>query len=219
MTEDFSEVLMMLYRQGVFPMAESADDPQIMVIEPKMRGIIPIDDLHIPRSLKKRLNKGDYQIKIDTAFSAVIEACATPAEGRENTWINRPIKKGFETLHRRGHAQSLEVWRGDTLVGGLYGLALGAIFCGESMFSAERDMSKVALVHLCALLQHFDYKLLDAQFITDHLMRFGAYEMPQEDYKNVLDQWSNTQRDFPKNYDKRWLAAYLNAEQRSPITP
>tara|TARA_R110002126_G_scaffold3263_1_gene18558 strand:- start:257222 stop:257866 length:645 start_codon:yes stop_codon:yes gene_type:complete len=211
MTEDFSEVLMTLYRQGLFPMAESADDPQVMVIEPKMRGVIPIHDLHIPKSLKKRLNKTDYEIRIDHDFSAVIDACATPAEGRENTWINRPIKKGFETLHRRGQAHSLEVWRGGKLVGGLYGLALGAIFCGESMFSVERDMSKVALVHLCALLRHFDYKLLDAQFITDHLMRFGAYEMPQDEYKGALDKWSGAKRDFPDAFDTRWLSAYLNA--------
>ncbi len=213
MTEDFADVLMMLYRQGVFPMAESADDPQVMVIEPKMRGIIPINALHIPKSLKKRINKNDYQIKIDHAFPAVIDACATPADGRENTWINRPIKKGFETLHRRGHAHSLEVWRDDTLVAGLYGLTLGAIFCGESMFTAQRDMSKVALVHLCALLKHFDYKLLDAQFITDHLMRFGAYEMPQEEYILQIEQWGEAKRAFPSQFNKQWLDDFLDSKQ------
>ncbi|MCS5597096.1 MAG: leucyl/phenylalanyl-tRNA--protein transferase [Pseudomonadota bacterium] len=212
MTEDFSDVLMMLYHQGVFPMAESADDPQVMVIEPKMRGILPIHDLYISKSLKKRLKKRDYEIKIDTAFTNVIEQCAIPKEGRENTWINRPIKKGFESLHRQGHAHSLEIWQEGELVGGLYGLALGAIFCGESMFSNARDMSKIALVHLCALLKHFDYQLLDAQFITDHLKRFGAYEMPQSEYKHMLSLWAHEDRPFPTEYNPAWLDAFLNTK-------
>ncbi len=192
-------------------MAESADDPQVMVIEPKMRGIIPIHDLNISKSLKKRIKRNDYEIRIDTAFSRVIEQCAAPKNGRENTWINRPIKKGFESLHRHGHAHSLEVWQNDELVGGLYGLALGAIFCGESMFSNARDMSKIALVHLCALLAHFDYQLLDAQFITDHLKRFGAYELPQSEYKHMLAVWAHEKRPFPKDYDRAWLDNYFNA--------
>jgi leucyl/phenylalanyl-tRNA--protein transferase len=214
MTEDFSDVLMMLYRQGVFPMADSADDPQVMVIEPKLRGIIPIDGLHISRSLKKRIHKHDYRISIDSAFSEVVEACAMPGLGRENTWINRPIHKGFETLHRKGHAHSIEVWYKGDLVAGLYGLALGAIFCGESMFTTRTDMSKVALVHLCALLKHFDYQLLDAQFITDHLKSFGAYEMPQSTYKEKLALWSELERPFPVDYQKSWLDAYLATEKR-----
>lgn len=213
MTEDFSDVLMMLYHQGVFPMAESAEDSQVMVIEPKMRGIIPIEGLHISRSLKKTIKKYDYEIRLNTAFSDVVNACAEPAEGRENTWINRPIQKGFENLNRRGHAHSLEIWQNGTLVGGLYGLALGAIFCGESMFSKKRDASKIALVALCALLKHFDYKLLDAQFITDHLMRFGAYEMEQQTYKAKLEDWAHLERDFPYSYDMAWLKDFLATEK------
>lgn len=194
-------------------MAEDAEDTQIMVIEPQLRGIIPIDTLHISKSLRKTLKKNHYKITLDTAFSDVVEYCAAPAEGRENTWINRPIRKGFESLFKKGHAHSLEIWRDDKLVGGLYGLALGAIFCGESMFSKQRDMSKVALVALCALLKHHDYKLLDAQFMTDHLKRFGAYEISQEAYKKKLNVYAPLERPFPSAYDKRWLESYLATEK------
>lgn len=169
------------YREGRFPMAETADDP-FLIVTPHERGLLPIKDLHISHSLKKTLKRAPYEVRVDTAFDAVITACAEPQPDRPETWINSDILLLFNELHRQGHAHSVECWDGDTLVGGLYGLAVGGVFCGESMFSRATDASKVALVHLCKRLEAGGFSLLDAQFHNPHLEQFGLYTLPQDAY-------------------------------------
>ena len=180
------ELLLRAYSIGLFPMADSADDPELFWVEPDMRGVIPLDEFHVSRSLAKTIRKNPFDIRLDTAFDAVVVACAEAAPDRPSTWINAKIKSLYGTLHRMGHAHSVEAWEGDQLVGGLYGVSLGAAFFGESMFSRRTDASKVALVHLVARLLADDYRLLDAQFITDHLSTFGAIEIPRAEYHRRL---------------------------------
>jgi leucyl/phenylalanyl-tRNA--protein transferase len=174
------------YAAGIFPMAESADDPELFWVDPKYRGIIPLDGFHVSRSLRKTIRAGRFEITCDTAFEAVVRGCAAPDAGREKTWINDQIVRLYVQLADRGLAHSVEAWSGGRLVGGLYGVALGAAFFGESMFSRETDASKVALVHLVARLIQGGYRLLDTQFVTDHLRRFGAVEIPREEYRRRL---------------------------------
>lgn len=180
------EDLMACYARGVFPMAETRDDPRIFLVEPERRGVIPLDGLHIPQRLARTVRSDRFEARIDTAFEAVIDACARPRPDREETWINRPIRELYIALFSRGCAHSVECWKDGELVGGLYGVALGGAFFGESMFSDERDASKVALVHLVARLKAGRYQLLDAQFQTDHLSRFGAVEISRADYRKRL---------------------------------
>ena len=180
------EDLLACYARGVFPMGEARDDPRVFLVEPDQRGVIPLDGFHTPARLRRTVRSEPFVIRTDTAFSAVLDACATASAGREDTWINGPIRRLYLTLHAMGHAHSLECWRDERLVGGLYGVTLGGAFFGESMFSRERDASKVALVHLVARLKRGGWTLLDAQFLTNHLSQFGAVETPQAAYLNLL---------------------------------
>ncbi|MCB1561981.1 MAG: leucyl/phenylalanyl-tRNA--protein transferase [Alphaproteobacteria bacterium] len=180
------ELLLEAYRQGLFPMSYSADSPYIHWVCPEMRGQLSIEKLHVPRRLKKTVRSSPYEVRIDTAFEQVIGACATATETRPETWINRQIENAFIGLYARGYAHSVECWRGSELVGGLYGLAIGGAFFGESMFSRARDASKIALVHLAARLSAGGFTLLDTQFVNDHLEQFGVYEVPHETYKKQL---------------------------------
>ena len=178
--------LLRCYASGVFPMGEARDDPRVFLVEPDERGIFPLDAFHIPSRLKRTVRAEPFDIRVNTAFLSVVDACAAPAAGREDTWINAPIRRLYGELHALGHAHSLECWQGETLVGGLYGVTLGSAFFGESMFSRVTDASKVALVHLVARLKRSGFTLLDAQFITPHLARFGAQEIPQSAYLRKL---------------------------------
>jgi len=177
-------------------MAEARDDSEVFWVDPDHRGIIPLDGFHLPRSLRKTLKRGTFRVTADQAFDQVIASCAQAAPERENTWINHQIEKAYEALHRAGHAHSIETWQNDELVGGLYGVRLGGAFFGESMFSRATDASKVALVHLVARLICGRFKLLDTQFLTDHLKRFGAVEIPRDVYKHKLKDALVADADF-----------------------
>jgi leucyl/phenylalanyl-tRNA--protein transferase len=181
-----AEALLACYARGVFPMAEAQDDPRVFLVEPDQRGVLPLDRFHIPTRLRRTVRGEPFEVRIDTAFAAVLDACAAPAPGREDTWINAPIRRLYIELHARGYAHSVECWRDEALVGGLYGVTLGGAFFGESMFSRARDASKVALVHLVARLKRGGWSLLDAQFLTEHLTQFGAVETPQATYLRML---------------------------------
>ena len=180
------ELLLRAYRVGLFPMAESRRGNRLYWLDPEFRGVLPLDRFHLPRRLLRTALRGPYQVTADQDFSAVIAGCAAPAPGREETWINRDIERLFGDLHRAGLAHSVECWSGSALVGGLYGVGLGAAFFGESMFSTMRDASKVALVHLVARLRLGGYRLLDTQFLTSHLTQFGTEEVPRDRYKALL---------------------------------
>jgi leucyl/phenylalanyl-tRNA--protein transferase len=179
-------LLLRAYAAGIFPMADDADDPEVFWIDPQQRGILPLDGFHIPRRLRRTVRQGLFEIRCDTAFEAVIRACGEPAPDRPRTWINDGIIAAYTALHADGFAHSVEAWYDDTLVGGLYGIALGGAFFGESMFSRATDASKVALVHLIARLISGGFTLLDTQFLTEHLQRFGALEIPRAEYRRRL---------------------------------
>lgn len=182
------EIMLRAYAAGIFPMAETADDPNLFWVEPELRGIVPLDGFHLPARLARTIRSDRFDIRIDSDFDGVIAACAEARPDRPETWINSRIREIFGALHRLGHAHSVECWREGRLVGGLYGLSLGAAFFGESMFHRETDASKVALAHLVARLRRGGYVLLDTQFQTDHLARFGAVEIPREAYRVRLAQ-------------------------------
>ncbi len=182
-----AEVLLKAYAIGVFPMAESADDPGLFWIEPEQRGLLPLDDFHLPRRLARTIRAETFDIRIDTDFDGVIEGCAKPAKGRRKTWINTRIRSLYGELFDLGRCHTVEAWRDGKLVGGLYGIELGGAFFGESMFSFERDASKVALVYLVARLKLGGFTLLDIQFTTEHLKRFGAYEVERDEYQKLLN--------------------------------
>lgn len=177
-------ILLGAYSQGWFPMAD--EDDTIYWYDPDPRTIIPLDRFHIARSLKKRLRKGDFAVRYDTAFRAVMEKCAAPAPGREETWISTELIEVYCRLHELGYAHSVETWMDDELVGGVYGVSLAGLFAGESMFSRRTDASKIALVHLVARLNERGYRLFDVQFTTAHLQRFGAVEIPRVEYQRRL---------------------------------
>ena len=181
------QVLLKAYAAGVFPMAESADDPALYWIEPEERGIIPLDDFHVSRSLQKRVRQRHYKIQVDTAFADVIAACAAVTSARRETWINKRILSLYTQLHKLNCAHSVEAWQDGKLVGGLYGVKIGAAFFGESMFSRATDASKVALVHLVARLRTGGFKLLDAQFVNNHLTQFGARPIAKPDFQKLLE--------------------------------
>jgi leucyl/phenylalanyl-tRNA--protein transferase len=181
-----ADELVACYRRGVFPMGDARSDDRIFLIDPERRGIIPLDRFHVSRRLARTVRADPFEIRIDAAFAAVVEACAAPRPGRAETWINQPIQALYAELFARGQAHSVEAYAGGRLVGGLYGVALGGAFFGESMFSDARDASKVALTHLVARLRCGGYALLDAQFITDHLMTFGAQEISRMQYRARL---------------------------------
>ncbi len=182
------EILLRAYSIGLFPMAESADDPEIFWVEPELRGIIPLDTFHVSRSLAKRIRQNPFDIRFDTDFEAVIAACAEQTSERPSTWINDTIRSLYSTLHHIGHAHSVEAWEGDTLVGGLYGVSLGSAFFGESMFSRRTDASKICLVYLVERLRERGFTLLDTQFTTEHLKTFGAIDMPKDAYAATLEK-------------------------------
>jgi leucyl/phenylalanyl-tRNA---protein transferase len=182
------EVLLKAYACGIFPMAESAEDPSLYWIEPEQRGVIPLDGFHVPRRLARTVRSDRFEIAIDRDFEAVIDACAAPTPGRGKTWINGRIRRLYGELFRRGRCHTIEARREGRLVGGLYGVSIGRAFFGESMFHSERDASKVALVHLIARLKLGGYRLLDAQFLTKHLESFGAIEVEREEYHLLLEE-------------------------------
>jgi leucyl/phenylalanyl-tRNA--protein transferase len=181
------EILLRAYATGIFPMAESRDDPAIFWVDPQVRGILPLDDFHVSRRLRRTVRGDRFEVRCDGAFDEVLRACAEPTRERPDSWINDEIIRAYCRLHRMGYAHSVECWQDGRLVGGAYGVALGGAFCGESMFSRVADASKVALVHLVARLRYGGYVLLDVQFVTDHLRRFGAIEMPAREYLRRLD--------------------------------
>jgi leucyl/phenylalanyl-tRNA--protein transferase len=180
------EVLLKAYACGIFPMAESAEDPALYWIEPEQRGIIPLDAFHVSGRLARTVRSERFTVVCNRDFAAVIDGCSEPQPGRARTWINRRIRNLYLGLHRIGHCHTVEVYDGAALVGGLYGVSLGRTFFGESMFHRTRDASKVALVHLVARLRAGGYRLLDTQFITDHLRTFGAVELPRKQYHKLL---------------------------------
>lgn len=176
------------YRRGIFPMAEARDDPTVFFVEPDMRGIIPLDGLKVSKSLRKTIRQNTFTVTFDTCFARVIGECAAPTADRPDTWINDGIEYLYGQLHENGFAHSVEVWKGDELVGGLYGVSIGAAFFGESMFSRMSDASKVALVYLVERLTAGGYELLDTQFINPHLERMGAIEISRADYQKRLEE-------------------------------
>jgi leucyl/phenylalanyl-tRNA--protein transferase len=190
------QVLLKAYAVGIFPMAESADDPGLFWIEPEERGIIPLGAFHLPRRLARTIASEKFEVRIDHDFGAVIDACAASVEGRPKTWINARIRKLYGELFEMGAAHTVETWRDGKLVGGLYGVQLGAAFFGESMFSRERDASKVALVHLVARLKAGGFRLLDTQFTTPHLKQFGAIDVDRRDYQAMLEEAIAADADF-----------------------
>jgi leucyl/phenylalanyl-tRNA--protein transferase len=180
------ELLLRAYSIGLFPMADSADDPELFWVEPDVRGVIPLDRFHVSRSLAKTVRKSPFDIRYNTAFEDVIAACAQAAPDRPSTWINSKIRSLYATLHRMGHAHSVEAWEDGVLVGGLYGVSLGAAFFGESMFSRRTDASKICLVHLVERMKTGGFRLLDTQFTTEHLRTFGAIDVPKANYEDML---------------------------------
>lgn len=199
------------YAAGVFPMGDSKRREEIFWLDPPERGILPLEAFHIPARLAQSLRRGDYEIRVDHGFRAVMQACARP-----DTWITGPIIEAYEALHREGDAHSLEVWREERLIGGLYGVSLGAAFFGESMFSRERDASKIALAHLAARLRYGGYSLLDTQFVTPHLARFGAVEIPRAEYQARLVAALRRKGEFQRfSADWDWAAVLHSATHTS----
>jgi leucyl/phenylalanyl-tRNA--protein transferase len=190
------DVLLKAYACGIFPMAESADDPALYWIEPEMRGIIPLDTFHVPSRLARTVRQTPFTVVVNRNFEAVVAGCAEPKRDRARTWINGRIRRIYRALHAHGHCHSVEVYDGETLVGGLYGVSLGRAFFGESMFHRARDASKIALVHLIARLRAGGYRLLDTQFVTDHLRTFGAVEVPKRRYHRLLEDALSGEADF-----------------------
>lgn len=190
------EILLRAYAAGIFPMAESADDPGLHWIEPQKRGIIPLDGFHLSAKLARFVKQQRYRVVIDHDFASVIDACAAPRPGSGETWINQPIRQLYGALFDAGFCHTVEVYDGEALVGGLYGIALGSAFFGESMFHRARDCSKLALVHLVARLKAGGFTLLDTQFVTEHLKQFGAHEVPRKSYRQMLDAALVREADF-----------------------
>ncbi|KAA2235329.1 leucyl/phenylalanyl-tRNA--protein transferase [Salinarimonas soli] len=186
MIEITPDILLRAYAAGIFPMAESAQDTSLFWVEPRERGIIPIEGFHVGKRLARTVRSDEFAVRVDGDFDAVIEGCAAPGPDRDRTWINERIRRLYGELFDLGHCHTVEVYREGRLVGGLYGVSLGAAFFGESMFHLERDASKVALVHLVARLRRGGYALLDTQFLTTHLAQFGAYEVPRRVYRRML---------------------------------
>lgn len=183
-----ADLLLKAYASGVFPMAESAADPEVFWVRPETRGVIPLDAFHLPKSLTKVIRQGRFDIRIDSDFEGVIDACAEERSERPSTWINAPIREAYIGLFGRGHCHSVEAWRDGRLVGGLYGVRLGRAFFGESMFSRETDASKVCLAALVGRLRERGFALLDTQFTTEHLKRFGAVDVPRARYERMLEE-------------------------------
>jgi leucyl/phenylalanyl-tRNA---protein transferase len=191
------DILLRAYAMGIFPMSDGRDDPQIHWVDPRRRGVLPLDGFHLSRSLAKRIRSGTCRVTTDTAFAAVVEACAE----RSETWISHRIQRLYQALHDAGHAHSIEVWQDDSLVGGVYGLTLGAAFFGESMFSRATDASKVALAYAVHRLRAGGFQLFDTQFLTPHLESLGAIEITRADYHRRLAEALENRAEFsPMGY-------------------
>lgn len=190
------QVLLKAYACGLFPMAESAEDAGLFWLEPERRGVLPLDSFHLPRRLRRTIRSDIFEIRISTDFQAVIDACAAPMPGRRKTWINREIRRLYGDLFEMGYCHTVEAWKEGELVGGLYGVALNGAFFGESMFTRSTDASKVCLAHLVARMVVGGYTLLDTQFVTDHLSKFGAIEVPQAEYTRLLNEALQLEGDF-----------------------
>lgn len=188
--------LLECYARGIFPMSDARDDPEVYLVDPKFRGVLPLDDFHVPSRLARTARKDPFEVRVDTAFPEVVRACAAAGPGRMDTWINGAIEDWYGELFALGHAHSVECWRSGDLVGGLYGVSLHGAFFGESMFSRATDASKIALVHLVGRLLAGGYRLLDAQFMTDHLRQFGAQEIPRAEYHRRLERALQVEGDF-----------------------
>jgi leucyl/phenylalanyl-tRNA--protein transferase len=190
------QVLLKAYTCGIFPMAESAEDPALYWIEPQQRGILLLDHVHVPKRLARTIRQGEFDVRIDCNFEGVIDGCAASRAGRRTTWINRKIRGLYRDLFDAGYCHTVEAWAGGRLVGGLYGVALNGAFFGESMFSTERDASKVALVYLCARLTRGGFSLLDTQFVTEHLRQFGTIEIERAEFHTLLEKALAHEADF-----------------------
>ena len=180
------ELIIRAYRAGIFPMSEDAEDEDLFWVSPEMRGIIPLDGFRLSTSLRKAIRKSGFEVRVDTDFAGVIHGCATVGADRDSTWINRTIRQVYGELFRRGVAHTVEVWDGEELVGGLYGLAIGGAFFGESMFHRRTNASKMAMAHLVERLRAGGFVLLDTQFVTDHLASLGGIEIPRNQYEERL---------------------------------
>jgi leucyl/phenylalanyl-tRNA--protein transferase len=219
--------LLSCYARGVFPMADGRDDPRLFLVDPDERGILPLDGFHVPGRLARTVRRGPYEIRVDSAFEAVVAQCAAPAPDRQETWINDTILRLYGALFLRGHAHSVECWRDGALVGGLYGVSLGAAFFGESMFSRATDASKIALVHLVALLKAGGFVLLDTQFITNHLTQFGAVAIARGSYRQKLKDALRFEAAWPGGPDRPlsepalrdWLASRPLLQATPPESP
>jgi len=206
------ELLLNAYAVGIFPMAESREQRELYWIDPDRRGVMPLDEFHLPKRLRRTLKQHPFEIRIDQAFAEVVAECAQPGPGRSDTWINGEIQSLYQALFARGHAHSVESWMDGELIGGLYGVALGGAFFGESMFSRETDASKVALAYLVAGLREGGYALLDTQFVTTHLKRFGAIEISRSDYRRQLEAAIRLPARFPEAIDDTVLWKWLRPE-------
>jgi len=211
------ETLLLAYRSGVFPMADSREEEEVYWVEPHKRAIFPLEGFRCSRSLAKTLRSGRYRVTIDADFAAVIHACSQPRPGHPDTWINPAIAASYRNLHRHGAAHSIECWDGDDLVGGLYGVAFDRVFCGESMFSRARDASKVALAWLIVLMRRAGYQLLDCQFMTQHLASMGAVEIDREDYLALLSR--ACQRPPRCSLDAAYQSLLVEAEETASSSP
>jgi len=181
-----AETLLLAYRSGIFPMADSRDDPDVFWVEPRLRAIMPLDGFHCSRSLAKLIRQDRFRVTVNHAFDEVLASCAAPRAGRPESWISERIAASYRVLHLAGHAHSVECWQDGALVGGLYGVSFDRVFCGESMFSRTRDASKVALGWLVVLMRRAGAELLDCQFLTEHLASLGAVELSQQRYLELL---------------------------------
>ena len=199
MLEITPELLLQAYRIGVFPMGERRDDPKLYWLDPRLRAVLPLDGFHLPKRLARTVRSGHFEVSADAAFTETMRACAEPRPGHPESWINDPILALYGELFALGHAHSVECRRDGELVGGLYGVSVGAAFFGESMFSRERDASKVALVHLVARLIKGGFRLLDCQFMTEHLKSFGAIEIPRDDFRALLADAVERTADFQRD--------------------
>jgi len=209
MLELTPDMLLRAYAIGVFPMAEDRDDPELFWVDPRLRGVIPLERFHVPRRLRRTVRSKRFEVTFDRDFHAVIEACADATKSRPQTWINERIITLYTSLYHMGHAHSVECWRDGVLAGGLYGITLGGAFFGESMFSLANDASKVALVHLVARLRAGGFTLLDSQFITSHLSQFGAREILRATYRRRLAEALKVNADFYRDFGYDDLAALV----------
>lgn len=203
-------MLLRAYATGIFPMAEEADDPEVFWVRPEKRGVIPLDGFHIPRSLQKTIRQGIFKIRLDSNFAGVIEGCASGTGERARTWINEPIRRAYAKLFEIGHCHTVEAWYEGKLAGGLYGVTLGRAFFGESMFTRKRDASKVCLAYLVQHLSRQGFVLLDTQFTTPHLERFGALEVPRKEYEEMLERaLEGIDRPVLEHVSPKWKAVLL----------